>query len=103
MNDNNALLFDIDKIYTIVHKVEGANFFYDCEERCWDGFVIITSGDAVVFCENEVEHILKKGNIVFLRRGEKYTIKADAPCSYYTSAFDFSKNSNASSAVISST
>lgn len=95
MNDNSALLFDIDKIYTIVHKVECANFFYDCEERCWDGFVIITSGDAVIFCEHEVEHILKKGNIVFLRRGEKYTIKSDAPCSYYTSAFDFSKNSDA--------
>lgn len=94
MNDNAAFLFDIDKIYTIVHKVEDANFFYVCEERCWDGFVIVTSGECVFISKTKEKHILSKGSIVFLRRGEKYTIKADAPCSYYTSAFDFSKYSH---------
>lgn len=93
MNGQNALFFDIGNIYVLIHKSEGDNFCYECPGRQWDGFVAITAGICTFWNENALQYTLNKGDIVFLRRGERYTIKAEKPCAYYTSAFDFSKTS----------
>lgn len=93
MNVQKALNYDIDKIYTLVHKHEEPGFYFECKSRIWDGFVLVTDGKGVFKKAGEESIVLTKRNIVFLRRGEKYTISATEEFSYYTTAFDFSPDS----------
>lgn len=88
-----ALFFDIDKIYTLVHKCEKNNFHYNCLSRQWDGFVMVTEGEGVFLQGNTEKHIFK-GDIIYLRKDERYTITSNKSFSYYTSAFDFADKSD---------
>lgn len=93
MNSEEQSVFDIQTIYILTHKNEEANFSYACENRAWDGFVTVTSGECIFSKEGTSDKRLAKGDTVFLHKGERYEISAKSPCSYYTSAFDFSEDS----------
>lgn len=94
MNMQRQQVFDIDKIYLMLHKREGAGFRFECRARAWDGFVTVTDGECVFSDENGEQTLLTKGGTVFLRRDETYTISGTEPFAYYTTAFDFSPESD---------
>lgn len=90
------LYFDLTNIYTVIHKTEEDRFDYKCQSRAWDGFVVITSGECYVTFSDSDERALSVGDALILRKGEKYSIRSKAGCSYYTSAFDFTEESEPS-------
>lgn len=94
MNVCGPLIFDIQKIHTLIHKHEDAGFNYICRARAWDGFVIITEGKCIFDCKTAGYFLLNAGDIIFLRKKESYSIIADESISYYTAAFDFSPESD---------
>ena len=53
MNIQGPLVFDIQKIYALIHKREEPGFTYVCKSRAWDGFVAITDGKCTF---NNKEH-----------------------------------------------
>lgn len=87
-------VFDICKIYIMLHKREKASFCFRCRGRAWDGFITVTEGTCVFSTAENGQTVMTKGSTVFLRRGDVYTISADEPLSYYTTAFDFSPESD---------
>ena len=93
MNVQNPLIFDINRIYTLVHKNEEPGFNFVCSSRVWDGFVLVTNGECIFKKEKEKAVTLGQRSIVFLKRNESYTISSSQKFSYYTTAFDFSPES----------
>ena len=81
--------YGISGIYTVVEKREENGFVFFTEEREWDGFVLFTEGTAALYENGKLHSEVKKGDIVFFRRGDSYGFKASAPCSYITSGFFF--------------
>ena len=95
MNAAEQMLYDIERIYVLVHKREAAGFSFTCAGRSWDGFVTVTEGCCTFSSEGEPDRLLSDGDTVFLCKGDRYTIRAQEPCAYYTSAIDFSRASEA--------
>lgn len=102
MNTESMILFDIENVYTLIHKKEAAGFCFSCPSRAWDGFVLITEGKCEFCQENGKKTELSKGEVVFLRKGDRYTIKSSEELSYCTSAFDFSAESDNTLALLPS-
>ena len=82
-------MLTIDPIYIVVHKHEPAHFSFLNPHRAWDGFVLLTEGTAVHTDAHGDVHQVSAGDLMLLRRGDRYRFDADAPCAYITSAFDF--------------
>lgn len=87
--------FDIKNIYTFVHKHEGENFCFKNPSRQWDGFILVTSGEIIFKEHNKPSETVEKNSIIFLNKGDSYTVKSKKECSYFTSAYDFEVLSDA--------
>lgn len=88
------IFFDIEKIYTLVHKTEHPDFRFSNPSRHWDGFIALTDGEMIFENACNQQTTLRKGDIVFLERFEKYSVYSKRGCSYFTSAYDFSESSH---------
>ena len=92
--------FRIDQIYIIVVKNENANFFFENPARQWDGFVLFTAGEGTFTAPDGTVHPFTRGTLTPFHRDDHYSFSASAPCSYVTSAFDFSDDSRAVSSLL---
>ena len=81
--------FNIKKIYIITKKYENAVFDFVNEQRQWDGFVLITSGEGYCVNQKGEKYSLECGDMLLLRKGDRYKTHLPAGSSYITSAFDF--------------
>ena len=85
MNTDKDIIFK--DILVIVHKKENADFSYSSNERAGAGYIIILSGEGVFRC-GEYEKHLKKNDVIFIDRYDKYSIDACKDgLEYLTSAF----------------
>ena len=84
-----SLSLNIGAIQIIVHKKEEGKFDFFNESRSHDGFVLFTDGEGTF--TDPIGHISRvgAGDMVLVRKGDKYHFVFDHGCSYYTSAFDF--------------
>lgn len=56
----NLINFDINNIYTLVHKSEGGNFYYSNPSRLWDGFILVTDGEVIFKTATGAQQRVKK-------------------------------------------
>lgn len=89
----NSISFDINNIYTLVQKHEDKNFYYKNPSRLWDGFILVTEGEVNFKSKNQALQIVKKGGIIFLKKGQEYFVESKNRCSYITTAYDFTSDS----------
>lgn len=80
------LELDITDIQIIAEKNEEANFRFFNRKRSWDGFVLMTEGNGFVTDSNGNRFEFLPGDIMITGKGDSYTVEAEKPCSYITSA-----------------
>ena len=68
--------FDINIIKTLTHKTEKPGFYFNRQFREWDGFILLTDGNADFEKHNNKKLNLYKGDIVFHHKGDRYAIKS---------------------------
>ena len=85
---NNFTGLGISKIYTIVHKEETDNFNFTSHQRPFDGFILITKGKGTVTDEYGGEYSVREGDLILVRKGDRYEFHFPSPCSYITSGYD---------------
>lgn len=98
----NLISFDIKNIYTLVHKKEDKNFYYKNPSRLWDGFILVTDGEVNFKSKNKPLQTVKKGGIIFLCHEQEYYVESKNGCSYITTAYDFTSDSEKMLSVIPS-
>ena len=79
---------NIQKIHIIAHKSEppGFEFYNPCRQS--DGFVFFTSGSGYAITPDGNKHLIKKDDLLLLRKGDRYQLHFEGPCSYITSGYD---------------
>jgi len=77
---------DADRIDIVVQKHETENFHFCTHGRRWDGFTLFTSGKGYAMDKAGKQYPVEKGDILLLRKNDKYEIHFDESCSYITSA-----------------
>lgn len=78
---------NINEIMIIVEKFEKEEFNFVNPQREFDGFVMILSGEGYVIDPQGKRRAVKSGEILLLRKDDKYEIHLKADCSYITSAY----------------
>lgn len=86
---------EINNISIIIQKYEDENFRYFNPARKSDGFVLITSGEGIAKNHAEEEFPVKKGDMLMLRKNDRYKLFFKEKCSYITSAYDLSEKGDA--------
>ncbi len=79
------LKLDIKDIQTIIFKTENTDFNYHNPNRSADGFILLTEGNGFAISNSGKGYNITAGDVLFVSRGDDYTIKCPAPCSYITS------------------
>ncbi len=79
------LKLDITDIQTIIFKTESTDFSYHNPQRVADGFILLTEGNGFAISNSGKRYNIKAGDVLFVNRGDNYTICCPAPCSYITS------------------
>jgi len=84
---------NIDGISIIIHKREPDGFHFHNREKESDGFVLFTDGEVHFTYRGKAPVLLKKGDLLLLRKGDEYRFSGSGPCAYVTAAFTFSPGS----------
>lgn len=79
------LKLDITDIQTIIFKTENTDFNYHNPNRSADGFILLTEGNGFALSTSGKRYSITAGDVLFVNRGDNYTICCPAPCSYITS------------------
>ena len=81
------LELDVTDIQIIAEKNEEANFRFFNRKRSRDGFVLMTEGSGFVTDSQGNRYEFLAGDVMITAKGDSYTVEAENPCSYITSAF----------------
>ena len=85
---------DITNLTAIIQKQENEKFYFFNPQRLWDGFILITSGVGFATNSNGEQHTVQKGDMLLLRKNDRYKLSFPDGCSYITSAYDLSIDGN---------
>lgn len=87
--------FNIDNIYTILHKHETDSLNFTNPKRDWDGFCLITNGKGSAKNNKTGEKCqVMQGDMLMFRKGENYTLQFQKNCHYIVSAFELTEDDN---------
>ena len=78
---------DVDNISIIVEKFEKGEFSFHNPKREFDGFVLITSGTGFAYDKYGNEFPVESGDMLVVRKNDKYGLYFPSDCSYITSAY----------------
>ena len=82
---------DIEEINIIVRKTEKDDLNYKNPDREGDGFVALYSGKGYAKDENNNVYCITEGDIVILKKHQKYAIYLEKGSTYITSAYQLSE------------
>ena len=94
------LSLNIERIQIIIGKRENDSFRFQNPERSHAGFVLFTEGSGFYISDKGKREPIGCGSLILLRRGDRYGFYFDESCSYITSAFDFSDDSDAALSIL---
>lgn len=78
---------NIEQITIIIHKYEKEPLNFKNPDRAYDGFILITAGKGYALDSSNNRYDVEEGDILLLRKGDKYELHLPAHSAYITSLY----------------